>query len=159
MLVPLLAGIPLVKETMAERLAEVGIDYRKSDWVENRGLGAVRAGDRAPDVVLYDRVDGVERRVFDLLRTPGFVLLVFEGYEEIPTGQGLLSDFPGKTYRIRRPGCEMKAGTLEDRDCLARKVYGAGEEGLLMLIRPDGYVGFRGESVEALRGYLERLKG
>jgi len=158
LLLPLVAGIPLVKEAMTERLAEVAIDYRGTPWVENHGLGPVRAGDRAPDVVLFDRLDGVERRVFDLLQTPGFVLLVFEGLEEAPPGLGLLADLPGKTYRVRRPGCELKPGALEDRDCWAVKAYGAGEKGLLVLIRPDGYIGFRGESLADLRAYIDRLK-
>jgi hypothetical protein len=66
---------------------------------------------------------------------------------------------PGKVYHVTRPGAEEKPGTLEDRDCQARIAYGAGEEGLMILIRPDGYVGYRGENAAALSGYIERLKG
>jgi 2-polyprenyl-6-methoxyphenol hydroxylase-like FAD-dependent oxidoreductase len=158
-LVPLLTGIPFLKDAMAERMAEVSIDYRGSKWVENHGLVGVHAGDRAPDAVLYDRAARTERRVFDLLKTPGFVLLVFEGYEAPPIDQAILRNLPGQVYRITRPGQEPGPGTLEDRDCRARTAYGAGEEGLLILIRPDGYVGFRGGKTVALAGYLERLKG
>jgi hypothetical protein len=108
---------------------------------------------------LYDRVARAERRVFDLLKTPGFVLLEFEGYEASHAGEGILRNLPGRVYRITRPGQEMEPGTLEDRDCRARTIYGAGEEGLLVLIRPDGYVGYRGENAAALTAYLARLKG
>jgi 2-polyprenyl-6-methoxyphenol hydroxylase-like FAD-dependent oxidoreductase len=159
LLIPLLTGIPFVKETMVERMAEVSIDYRGSAWVENHGLGPVHAGDRAPDAVLYDRAARAERRVFDLLKTPGFVLLVFEGCEGPPAGAGLPPYMPGRMYRVTRPGQESEPGTLEDRDCQARTVYGAGEEGLLVLIRPDGYVGYKGGNAAALTGYFGRLRG
>ena len=159
MLVPLLTGIPFVKEAMAERLSEVAVDYRGSAWVENHGLGPVHAGDRAPDAVLYDRAARVERRLFDLLKTPGFVLLVFDGYEGVQPGDAVLHGIPGKVYRITRPGQEIVSGALEDRDCRARTAYGAGEEGLLVLIRPDGYIGYRGENAAALSSYADRLNG
>jgi 2-polyprenyl-6-methoxyphenol hydroxylase-like FAD-dependent oxidoreductase len=157
-LVPLLTGIPFVKETMAERMAEVSIDYRGSGWVENHGLGPVHAGDRAPDAVLYDRAERIERRVFDLLKTPGFVLLVFEG-DGVRGGAALPAELPGRTYRVTYPGQAAEPGTLEDRDCQARTVYGVGEDGLLVLIRPDGYVGYKGVNEAALSGYFERIKG
>lgn len=158
-LAPVLTGIPFITEAMAGRMAEVSIDYRGGAWVENHGLGRVHAGDRAPDAVLYDRREKTERRVFELLKTPGFVLLAFEGYGGAQAGAGILRDLPGKVYRVTRPGQEDAPGALEDRDCQAHKRYGAGEEGLLVLIRPDGYVGYRGENAAALSGYLERLKG
>ncbi len=158
-LLPVLSGIPFLKETMAERMAEVSIDYRGSAWVENHGLGPVHAGDRAPDAVLYDRTARAERRVFDLLKTPGFVLLIFEGYEVPGIGPGIPPELPGRTYSITHPGQECAPGTLEDRDCRARTIYGAGEDGLLVLIRPDGYVGYKGGNAAALSGYFERLKG
>ena len=158
-LVPLVSGIRFVKEAVAERLSEVAIDYRGTPWVENHGLGPVHAGDRAPDVVLFDRAAGLERRLFELLKAPGFVLLAFEGYEGPAAGQEILRGLPGKIYRIMRPGQEQTPGALEDRDCRARMVYGAGEEGLLVLIRPDGYVGYRGANSAGLSGYAERLAG
>jgi hypothetical protein len=158
-LLPLLSGIAFLKESMAQRMAEVSIDYRASAWVENHGLGPVHAGDRAPDALLYDRIARTERRIFDLLKTPGFVLLVFEGYDGPHAGDDILQGLPGAVYCIRRPGQETGPCTLEDRDCRARTIYGAGEEGLLVLIRPDGYVGYKGGTVPALTTYLDRLKG
>jgi hypothetical protein len=158
-LVPLLTGIPFVKDAMAGRMAEVSIDYRNSKWVENHGVGPIHAGDRAPDAVLYDRVARTERRVFDLLKTPGFVLLVFEGYEGLTIDETIFRGLPGRVYRVTRPGQEPGPCSVEDRDCRARAAYGVAEEGLLVLIRPDGYVGFRGGKTVALAGYLERLKG
>ena len=158
-LIPVLTGIPFVKEAMAERLAELSIVYRGSPWVENHGPGPVRAGDRAPDAVLYDRAARAERRIFDLLKTPGFVLLAFDGQEGAKAAEGILGDLPGKVHRITMPGSEWEPETLEDRDCWARTAYGAGGQGLLVLIRPDGYIGYRGESAAALSGYLEFLRG
>jgi hypothetical protein len=77
-------------------------------------------------------------------------------YEATPPGEGILRNLPGRVYRITRPGQEMEPGTLEDRDCRARTVYGAGEEGLLVLIRPDGYVGYPGENDGGAGAYLAR---
>ena len=125
-LIPVVTGIPFVKEAMAERLAELSIVYRDSPWIENHGLGPVRAGDRAPDAVLYDRAAKAERRIFDLLKTPGFVLLAFDGSEGAKPTDGILQDLPGKAYRVTRPGSEAEPGALEDRDCWARTAYGAG---------------------------------
>jgi 2-polyprenyl-6-methoxyphenol hydroxylase-like FAD-dependent oxidoreductase len=159
LLVPLLSGIPFVKAAMAERMAEISIDYRGSRWVENHGMGPIHAGDRAPDAILFDRAARAERHVFDLLKNPGFVLLAFDGQQGAEAAPRMLRDLPGSVYRVARPGQPMEEGMLEDRDCRARNVYGSGEKGLLTLIRPDGYVGFRGENNGALDGYLSRLKG
>ncbi|HEX4083322.1 MAG TPA: FAD-dependent monooxygenase [Chthoniobacteraceae bacterium] len=155
---PLLSGIPFLKDAMIERMAELSIDYRGSAWVENHGLGPIHAGDRAPDAILYDRTAGVERRIFDLLKTPGYLLLVFEGQKAAPPLDGLLRDLPGHAYRVTRPGREPEPGTLEDRDCRAGKIYGAEDDGLVMLIRPDGYVAFRGKEIANLEKYLALLK-
>ena len=159
MLIPLMSGLPFVREAMAQRMAEISIDYRGTDWVENHGLGPVHAGDRAPDAVLYDRVGRREVRIFDLLKTPGFVLLAFEGYSAKNIDPAILKDLPGQVYRIRRPGLEIGPADLEDRDCVAGKAYGAAEDGLLILIRPDGYVAYRGPNAAELSAYLGRLKG
>ena len=158
-LVPLLTGIPFVKEAMAERLSEVSIDYRASPLSLNHGLGSLHAGDRAPDAVLYDRPARVERRIFDLLREPGFLLLGFDGVEPSKVCHASLSGLPGAAYRIVSPGQETPPGTLEDRDFKARTAYGAGEKGLIVLIRPDGYVAVRAESETTLAEGITRLKG
>ena len=158
-LVPLLTGIPFVKEAMAGRMAEVSIDYRSSALSVNHGLGPLHAGDRAPEAVLYDRPARVERSVFELLRKPGFLLLGFDGTEPANVNEASLRGLPGAVYRIVRPGQETPPGTLEDRDCRARTVYGAGEKGLIVLIRPDGYVAYRGETAGTLDESIIRLKG
>jgi 2-polyprenyl-6-methoxyphenol hydroxylase-like FAD-dependent oxidoreductase len=156
---PMISGIPFLTDAMAQRMTELSIDYRGSAWVENHGLGPVHAGDRAPDAVLYDRAAGAERRVFDLLKTPGFLLLALEGRQPAGPLDGVLRDLPGQAYRVVLPGREPAPGTLEDRDCRARTIYGAGDDGLLLLIRPDGYVGYRGSDAAALGKYVDRLKG
>ncbi len=127
--------------------------------MENHGLGPVHAGDRAPDAVLYDRAGRVERRIFDLLKTPGFVLLIFNGCEAAEAGADILRDLPGAIFRVTRPGQASEPGTLEDRDCRAHIAYGAKEECLFVLIRPDGYVGYRGQDADGLSAWLDRLKG
>jgi hypothetical protein len=156
---PVLSGIPSLSESMSERMAEISIGYRGTAWVENHGLGPVRAGDRAPDMVLFDRDARQERTIFGLLRTPGFLLLAFDGDSEAGCTTATLGGLPGQAFRVTRPGRETIAGALEDRDCRAPNVYGAGDKCLYVLIRPDGYIAFRGENPAALAGYIERLKG
>jgi 2-polyprenyl-6-methoxyphenol hydroxylase-like FAD-dependent oxidoreductase len=158
-LLPVFSGVPFVKDAMAGRMSEVSIDYRASEWVENHGLAAVRAGDRAPDAVLFDRATHQELRIFDLLKTPGFVLLAFQGPDSRPVDPAILQNLPGRVYSVMRPGQKPLPDSLEDRDCRAHTVYGIAGECILILIRPDGYIGFRGPKISALSDYLGRIKG
>jgi hypothetical protein len=158
-LLPVFSGVPFLKDAMAGRMSEVSIDYRASEWVENHGLTAVRAGDRAPDAVLFDRATREERRIFDLLKTPGFVLLAFQGPDSRPVDPAILQGLPGRVYSVMRPGQEPLPDSLEDRDCRAHTEYGVTGEGIVILIRPDGYIGFRGAKVSALSDYIRRIRG
>ncbi|WP_217144629.1 FAD-dependent oxidoreductase [Streptomyces sp. AC627_RSS907] len=111
---------------------QLGIGYRDSSLtVETRGAvdeGTVRAGDRAPD----GRVDGV--RLFDAFRGPHWTLLAL-GVDA--PGRGV-----GAAVRVVRGGAHGAYGA-----------YGAG----LFLVRPDGYVGWAGDTPEGLGTYLERF--
>ena len=156
---PVVSGIPVLTETMTERMAELSIGYRGTAWVENHGLGPVRAGDRAPDLTLFDREAREERTIFGLLRKPGYLLLAFDGTEAAGCDCTTLGELPGSAFRVMRPGKESAPGSLEDRDCRAPNIYGAGDRCLYVLIRPDGYIGFRGENPADLADYVERIAG
>ena len=48
-LIPILTGIHLVEDRIAETMAEIGIHYRRSSIVSGKAGHAIHAGDRAPD--------------------------------------------------------------------------------------------------------------
>ncbi len=162
-LLPMVSGIDFVSERVAERLSELAVNYRKSVLVENHGTGGLRAGDRAPDAELRD--DGIQaRRIFELLRAPRHVLLIFLGSSGT-TAQAeqlgnMLSSFPADvidSYRVAR-GRTGSPAELRDLSGLAHAAYSLTSGGLI-LVRPDGYIGYRSAHFEAnpLRAYLARI--
>lgn len=162
-LLPVVSGIDFVSERVADRLSELAVNYRRSALVENHGVAQLRAGDRAPDAELRD--DGEQaRRIFELLRNPRHVLLIFLGTSGT-TAQAeqlgnALSGFPAgiiDTYRIARGRTGMPA-ELRDLSGLAHAAYGLTSGGVI-LVRPDGYIGYRSAHFEPnpLRTYMARI--
>ncbi len=134
-------------------------------------------GARAPDVSLTDGNDsrGKPRRLFDLLDSPGHVLLVFEGtqsgplptywYEEIER----TADFAGPPIDvafIAQRDClpESSSSSRNASTCVidhtgdAHRRYGALGR-CLYLIRPDGYVAWRSLPIDLdqLTEYLDQI--
>ncbi|MBA3650988.1 MAG: FAD-dependent monooxygenase [Chthoniobacterales bacterium] len=163
-LLPVVSGIDLVGEKVADRLAELGVNYRQSPFVENVGGGRLRAGDRAPDAELRD-ANGQARRLFEIFRAPRHVLLLFlgAGFDADEKMELLCSawrDLPPEaleSHRILRGEGDAQAD-LRDLSGLAHSAYGLVEGGIV-LVRPDGYLGYRSDEFEAasLRAYLERI--
>jgi 2-polyprenyl-6-methoxyphenol hydroxylase-like FAD-dependent oxidoreductase len=157
------------------------------DWTGHLG-GAPRAGDRVPDVELApERTErarsspekekarsnsaGGPARLFDLLRETRHVLLLFEGsgatsadldgMAEVVRGQRAEQVVP---YRVCRPGAVPGGGSvaavrpLHDPDGRLHRRFDA-RTACAYLIRPDGYVGYRGRpaSPERLAAYLGRV--
>jgi 2-polyprenyl-6-methoxyphenol hydroxylase-like FAD-dependent oxidoreductase len=116
--------------------------------------GVTRAGDRAPDARLTD-ASGSPTRLFDVLRGPHFTVLSF-GAVPLPP----LDPIHGaavRGIRVVRPGAAIDGAALVDPDGAAHRVYGGG----LILVRPDGYVGYTGPSPagDGLGRYLSRFFG
>lgn len=110
---------------------QLDITYRGSslaiDGIRRDGR-ALRAGDRAADGVLPDGA-----RLFDHFRTGGFTLLAF-GRRETGAALGVrevLIDAPLEGYDV--------------------------DDGSLVLVRPDGYVGIIARSPDDVRAYLSRV--
>lgn len=112
-------------------------------------MAGPQAGERAPDALL---VPDPQKRAYDLYRHPGFTLLIVPGREPektIDIGRRLRDDLA-----VRFPGmvicCLIDEGTEHGFDMdhlcpdetgeLAER-YGIGEEGRLVLVRPDLYMG------------------
>ena len=133
---------------------QLGLNYRGGPLsVEKRRdvpEGATRAGDRAPDAPLID-LSGAARRLFDLYRGPHFTLLAFGG-TELPKLNKRHADGV-RAYRIVQPG--QGGDGLADKDGHVHRNYGHG----LILVRPDGYLGYAAPDGSGINAYLLRFYG
>jgi 2-polyprenyl-6-methoxyphenol hydroxylase-like FAD-dependent oxidoreductase len=183
-LLPIVTGIDFLEEKIADRLAELTVNYRSSPIVENHGTGTPRAGDRAPDADLRDG-NGKAVRLFELFRDPRHTLLLFLGAlggNESETFQREFRDSLGdliQFYRITRgfggtPSVASVLGTGQRPSLQGRSPDTPGDlldisgnvhssyhmlTGGFILVRPDGYVAFRCHQFEAekFRNYLTRI--
>jgi 2-polyprenyl-6-methoxyphenol hydroxylase-like FAD-dependent oxidoreductase len=165
-LLPILTGIDLVEDRIAETMAEMSIHYRRSSIVSGKSGHAIHAGDRAPDCELQLGSERQPLRLFELLGKPVHHLFFFAGADA-----DIASAFDGSRVRI---GGEYKglidvhvvvsgpraivSDVLFDGDGAMHTLYEA-EPGAILLIRPDGYVGFRGGAthLELLQEQLARI--
>ncbi|MGI9087400.1 MAG: FAD-dependent monooxygenase [Chthoniobacterales bacterium] len=157
LLLPLVTGIDFLEEKFADRISELTVNYRSSTIVENHGKGAVRAGDRAPDGELRD-ASGRSRRLFELFHEPGHHLLCFLGNGARDPGvvPDLGTEMP--VLRIARGLGLTSAGELRDITGAVHANYDLLGGGLIV-VRPDGYIGFRSERFDfaALQNYLGKI--
>jgi len=140
---------------------QLSLNYRKSSLSKQATSVSlpIQAGDRAPDASLQDS-KGVQTRLFDLYRGTGFTLL-FTG--DIPKNE--LAQLDHKYTCIRRFCIStFQQGRSYDKDCFIdmngsfNLAYGS-KLNMIFLVRPDGYIGFIGEStnVQALLEYLNQV--
>ncbi|HMJ06915.1 MAG TPA: FAD-dependent monooxygenase [Chthoniobacterales bacterium] len=157
------SGIDLVSENIADRMAELLVNYRQSPIVQNDGGGAVRAGDRAPDGELRD-ANGQACRVFELFRDPRHTLLVFLGngaYHSLADAINAAVCGEHATdialHRIERGRHAHLPDALRDISGAVHTTYDLLGGGVV-LIRPDGYIGYRspGFSTEKLQRALSK---
>jgi len=140
------------------------VSNRNSPIVEHHGSGRLRAGDRAPDAELRDE-NNQARRIFELIREPRHVLLIFlgAGGDGGAKSEGLGAAIHGlpegtlDTYRIGRGWSDLPA-ELRDISGLAHAAYGLPNGGVA-LVRPDGYLGYRSDDFAPakVRDYLTRI--
>lgn len=152
--------------------SQLFLNYRTSAWVANEvdlspeHASGPLAGDRAPDVgglrrpfVRYDS------RLFDLMRGTHHTLVLYTHEDDAESDCrrfGQIADALGRrygshiqVYAVFHPDCsaaslEGLSVAYDTRNEFAR-LYGP-HRGSAFLIRPDGYVGYRAQSVE-----LDRL--
>jgi hypothetical protein len=110
-----------------------GISYTYRDQTQQWDAAAGPAiGDRAPDVDL-----GRGRTLYDLTRHPSCTLLALPAHE---SGQAALqASLKGLVHRF---ASVVELRVVPPTAALAER-YGTSEEDRLLLLRPDGYVGFR----------------
>ena len=143
------------------------LSYTDSPLAEDRlGTPGATAGDRAPDVLVAD--GSSTRSLYPRLRHGGWTLLVFAPREPRrhmpPSGWiGEAEQACPDSLRVLLMGDaqvagHIKAETMADPTGEARAAYGA-RDGGLCLVRPDGYIGFRGglDAGPDLIRYLRRI--
>jgi 2-polyprenyl-6-methoxyphenol hydroxylase-like FAD-dependent oxidoreductase len=174
-LAPRLTALPLAQRLLITALAELNISYRHSSIVQDdhsRGAGnrtPLHAGDRAPDGHVWTFERNAPHQLFELLSGTRHTLLVFSPQQNGADMKELdlaLAEFPDlvESYQIIRGtnGSGEQEGAagrrLYDPDGSLAHSYDLGDEGLV-LIRPDGYIGFRSRAIEGelLRRYLQDL--
>ncbi len=172
--VPLLGGMHVVQHSMADQDAELVVNYHKSPIVgQHHHPGAwafthgPKPGERAPDTGPLDTADGAQVRLFDILRGTSHVLVLFVGAHENARAHEALQQaanmarqrYPElvEVWTIRADG-DAGHAELVDATGAAHDRYHA-HHPCLYLVRPDGYVGFRSQPVEAerLEHYLDSV--
>jgi len=98
---------------------------------------APRAGDRLPDAPLV--IDGHATSLHELTAPPGWHVLHC-GIESPPPPVGAVA-----VHRLDGPGHEQALRRLRVRP----------RDSTVLLVRPDGYIGYRG-STAGLQSYLDR---
>lgn len=157
--------LPPVRKRIARFVSQTGIRYGESPVsVEAHGASrldasAPRAGDRAPDVELAP-----SHWLAELFHGPRHTLLLFAGrstalLERFATMSEEIESRYGPLVRpviVRLDPAHPSIGEV-DRRGAAHARYGA-EQGGIYLVRPDGYIAFRGAGtdVEVLRATLRQ---
>jgi 2-polyprenyl-6-methoxyphenol hydroxylase-like FAD-dependent oxidoreductase len=176
-----LSEFDFVRHRISVGISELGANYRKSpivaedrpDATGRKAFPGPRAGDRVPDVILDSGVNDGAARLFDRLRGTGHHLLLFEGNQPSADAHQKLAAL-ARQVRDRagawiEPQIVLGAASrprafswdgrnILDADRSLHHRFGAGAT-CLYLARPDGYVGYRSEPVDAERlwAYFNRI--
>ncbi len=129
-----------VQAAMGRAISEVSINYRGSSIVRTQGLyGSLRAGDRMPDAMCK----ATGQALLEALREPRHLLITVD------------QCVPEITKGLRRiTTVALKSGSHGWKPSIER-LLGTGPQ--ICLVRPDGYIGFAGNSAEALREYAHEV--
>jgi hypothetical protein len=162
---------PAVREMLMFRLAQLGINYRTSSLSEEADSGlrrpgewlkfrsAPRAGDRAP------QAHAAGSSVFQELRSGAWTLLLFAGDSDVTPlreiAQRAEAFAPGELRArmvLESADHRSDGSLLIDSTHAIHRTYAA-HAPTLVLIRPDGYIGFRGAppAWAPLEAYLQRV--
>jgi 2-polyprenyl-6-methoxyphenol hydroxylase-like FAD-dependent oxidoreductase len=174
---PLASRQGVVQRMMTQWVSELAVNYRESAIVAGHGRfsGDLKPGDRAPDAqpLMTSTGDGV--RLFDLLRRPQHILLLFAppapqqaDWQRLTAfadaidqrHAGLIAPYLIVGDEAEQPTAVSDARVLHDARGDLRRTYGVTAESLY-LIRPDGYIGFRSQPPDeaGLESYLRRIFG
>ena len=154
-LAPWIAGAHVVQQNSTARLSQLALGYRDSPLSVHHGHGgSLHAGDRVPDFPLQVIRPGAVKEnltLFNLLNPSRFTLL-FVSISNAPTLHAQISEKLALWHeliegiQVEPPNSESEHKRFQDY---------LGSTPALLLIRPDGYIGFRGgeHSVSELAEY------
>jgi 2-polyprenyl-6-methoxyphenol hydroxylase-like FAD-dependent oxidoreductase len=139
-------------------LSQLTLGYRwsrLSRGAARRSAGrssGLQPGDRAPDATCRDPLTGAPVHLFDVFRGPHFTLL---GLGELSAPSLSASSLGGLGADIVKPYLIGPGGLVDDDGHVAR-AYG---EDVMVLVRPDGYVGLIADAddVSAVASYVRSL--
>jgi 2-polyprenyl-6-methoxyphenol hydroxylase-like FAD-dependent oxidoreductase len=179
--VPVIVNIPPIRRRILAAVSQLTINYRGSSlsvdaddraasrgWLQPTARG-LRAGDRVPDAALIDIRSSQPVMLFDLV-SQGWTLLLFAGNDAMPESidvlgriarqvQDTVGDAVRSYFVLDAPAIDDTAVTaLLDPARQVSRVFAAGK-GLVALVRPDGYLGYRGRLDQRgeLASYLARV--
>jgi 2-polyprenyl-6-methoxyphenol hydroxylase-like FAD-dependent oxidoreductase len=165
-IVRFLGNLHLVEQKMTNQLAELSICYPNSpivgqhkdrlSWVLSRG---VAPGLRAVDGPLQDPKTDKPTQLFEAFKTPRHVMLLFAGLhftEEDNATLLSLAKSVSERYGAQIEPVMVSVDAIDEwsgKACLdpegeTHRLYGAAHAAVYV-IRPDGYVGFRSQPVDA----------
>jgi 3-(3-hydroxy-phenyl)propionate hydroxylase len=150
-LVPLFGETQPVQRFITEFVSELGIDYRSSSLtLADRLTGSARAGNRAPDALVYVWPAEGEKphpaRIFDLIDPAKFTLLMFD-----PDSPDDRSRNAAAAAAIAQAlPMTFKAWHVSDSEEPDIEAAYGSERPSFCLIRPDGYVMLRGTPSDAV---------
>ena len=144
---PLVVGREFVQKASTTRMSQIGLNYRESPLSESHAHpGELRAGDRVPDMAVVS--GGKPTRLFRLLDPSRLTLLLPHGEA---AGRAEMDPSLG-TWAALLDVHAISPDAAEAEHF--NRVFG--DSASLVLVRPDGYVGFLSDarSVEKLAAYL-----
>ncbi len=148
-LAAVLSSFDAVQQRARRSVSELTVHYRRSPIVEEHWLPqGPPAGDRAPDMPLTAWDGSRETTLLEALRQAKHILLLAL---DANVSEDLQRGFDAIARQVQ--------ATLGDLIHVYRPSADVDEWPAICLIRPDGYVGFRGSSahVPELGGFLDRL--
>ncbi len=165
---PCLTQLSQTQQVITSTAAELRISYHHGPLVAEysgeqvkSAPSAVKVGDRAPNGPISAGKQTAPRQLYDLLTGTRHALLIFapkldearsrEVQSQLSDWWDLLDVYP--IHRLDPDGEDEQM--LYDQNGVLAERYGIAEEGLV-LIRPDGYIGFRSQPIagEPLQRYL-----
>jgi hypothetical protein len=169
---PFVLSRGFVRTKLMETLEEIKIAYHGSPLAEEHlGGRGVIAGDRAPDAVVVRLHDCETVRIHELLQGTQWTLFAFAGphaasgeWESLHEGVRRIRSKYGRQVKSflvvpteETPGVDPET-TLIDAELFAHDQFELNHPAVIV-VRPDGYLGFRGRPDDAgkLDAYFERL--
>ena len=178
--VPAVVSLPPVRRRFLAAVSQLDVGYRGSaisvDAEQARGKqgrvrrdAGIRSGDRVTDVLLVGPATGGNATLFGLIAR-GWVLLLFPGENPSPDRMAAVHRLAEQTRQMvgeeirtyvildSLAGQEPGGTILSDASGVLARVFG-GSRDLAALVRPDGYLGYRGRLAQTgdLASYLARV--